>query len=275
MKYLVLLICSFAALLCSQTAQAQASRDEGWQWSLSAGHGKISTPLSGRHAIQGDFIPSVSYYGERFYLENTHLGYSLIEEEHLYIDLVGELNQDGMFYEFDGVNNFGWWEAIGISRTGGEMPSPVGEYQDIERKLSYMAGVSSNFTANNSTVRISVLTDISGVHHGSEFRLDAKHDMNWGDWQLQINAGLARKNSNLINYYYNLRPWEIDNKPSWFVLNSAWNAHYGATLRYQFNEHWALLAHWQRELLDRDIQRSPLVLRNNYLSRFVGVRYDF
>ena len=109
----------FSIWLTFFISPAQAEAVDGWQFSLAAGHGKISTVLSGRRPISGNFIPGVSYYGERFYLENTHLGYSLVENDYGYIDLVGELNDDGMFFELDGVNKFGWWDAIGIGRTDG------------------------------------------------------------------------------------------------------------------------------------------------------------
>lgn len=267
------------AASAQQTAEPTTA-DQGWQFSLAAGHGKISTPLSGRHALQGDVMPGVSYYGDNFYLENTHLGYSLLEQDHVYIDLVGELNDDGMFFEFDGVNNFGWWEAIGINRTGGvegggKPPATPGQFEDIKRRLSYMAGISSNFTANGSTFRVSYLQDISGVHDGSELRLTLRQDWSWDKVQLQLQAGLARKDQQLVNYYYNLRPYEISGIPSWFELASTWNYHFGATFVYQYDEHWALLAHWQHQQLDRELLRSPLVRRADYQSRFVGVRYSF
>lgn len=267
-------------LVCGSCAADTApTTDQGWQFSLAAGHGKISTPLSGRHALQGDVIPGVSYYGERFYLENTHLGYALLELDQVYVDLVGELNEDGMFFEFDGINQFGWWEALGINRTGniehGTEPTIPGFYEDIKRRLSYMAGVSSNFTADGSTARLSYLQDISGVHDGSELRLTLRHDWQWQQLKLQLQAGLARKDQQLVNYYYNIRPYEINGVPSWFDLPSVWNYHVGATLVYQYDEHWALLAHWQHQQLDRDLLRSPLVRRADYQSRFVGVRYSF
>ena len=180
----------------------------GWQFSIAAGHGKISTPLAGRRAISGHVIPGISYYGERFYLENTHLGYSIVENDFGYIDLVGELNDDGMFFELDGVNEFGWWDAIGIGRTDSEGPAyPDNQYQDIERNLSYMAGVSANLVLADTTFRLTFLRDISGVHHGSNQRLSLRREFSvLPQVTVRITAMAERKDQQLINYYYNLRP---------------------------------------------------------------------
>ena len=268
----------FSIWLTFFISPAQAEAVDGWQFSLAAGHGKISTVLSGRRPISGNFIPGVSYYGERFYLENTHLGYSLVENDYGYIDLVGELNDDGMFFELDGVNKFGWWDAIGIGRTdGGESPAhPENHYEDIERNLSYMAGISGNLVLADTTFRATFLRDVSGVHQGETQRFSVRRDfVPFPKLTLQLTALAEHKDQQLINYYYNFRPNELNNSPSWFSLPDLWNFSYGGSVNYQFDQHWSLMAHWQHHQMDKDIQRNPIILRADYQSKFVGVRYIF
>ncbi len=271
-KYYFWLI--FSLGLTFSTTGIRAEPATGWQFSLAAGHGKITTPLAGRRSISGHFIPGISYYGERFYLENTYLGYALIERESGYIDLVGELNDDGMFFELDGVDKFGWWDALGLKLSDNTLPGT--HYEDIERNLSYMAGISANYIFADTTFRLTVLQDISGVHHGETQRLSMRRDFNvLQQLTLRLSAMAERKDQQLINYYYNLRPSELDNKPSWFTLPAVWNFGFGASLNYQLNQDWSLLAHWQHHQLDAIFQQNPLFKRRDYQSSFAGVRYIF
>ena len=92
---------------------------------------------------------------------------------------------------------------------------------------------------------------------------------------VRITAMAERKDQQLINYYYNLRPNELNNAPSWFHLPAVWNFAYGASVNYQLNQDWSLLAHWQHHQLDSDLELNPLFLRRDYQSNFVGVRYIF
>lgn len=256
---------------------SDASSPEGWQLSLALGQGKVSTPLAARDDIEGNIVPGISYYGERFYLENTHLGYTLLEHEQGYVDLVGELNDDGMFFELDGVNNFGWWDALGIGRTDNtEFQYPPNYYQDIERHLSYLGGVSGTLVWQDSSFRAAYLRDISGVHHGEVMRLSLRQDLAFGEHlTLRLQAIAERKDQRLLNYYYNVRPYELNDAPSWFTLKAAWNFSYGASMNYQLDPNWSLLVHWQHHQLDTDLQLTPLLRRLDYQSKFVGLRYLF
>lgn len=251
-----------------------------WQFALSAGDGSISNPLANRPDIQGTLMPLISYYGERFYFENSFIGYSLIEREHWYLDVVGALNEDGMYFNLDGVNQFGWWDALGISggyvdlENGGSY-QPPGSYQDIHRHLSYLAGLSLHRIYPFADVRVSMLKDISGVHHGHEIHFNLRKSYAWQQWRLRWQVGLSQKDQRLNNYYYNIRPHEINHQRSWFELKQSLNFHYGFTLSYQLNKDWALQAHWQKQRFDRELENSPLVGDLQSISRFIGVRYSF
>ena len=269
--------------LCGAEVLAHDSQTDAGKWSfaLSAGVGKVTTPLSHRGDLYGSVLPAVSYYGERFYLESSFIGYSIFENQHWYIDLVGSLNEDGMFFELDGVNNFGWWDALGMQRTHNPDPSeggvayPGGGFEDIERRLSYMGGLSFTWLNDLADLRFTFLTDISGVHQGEEFHLTLRKNYSYKQWKWQWQLGTIHKDQQLNNYYYNLRPHELNNTPSWFSLPDSRQYFYGFTVSYQFNPQWAAQAFWQKNMLDQDLLRSPLLGSDRYYSRFIGVRYSF
>ena len=272
----------FSGNLFANTTLPAAQTEPGrWEISLSLGHGQVTTPLTNRDDLQGSVLPAISYYGERFFIENSFVGYSLIERDNWYLDLVGGLNDDGFFFELDGVNQFGWWDALGIERgyntiIEGEGPAyPPDSYQDIERHLSYMAGASVSWLTEIAELRLTLLTDISGVHHGQEQHLSLRKSYNYPQWQVRWQLGALHKDQQINNYYYNLRPKELDQTESWFRLTDSWQYFYAFTLQYQFDSNWAIQAFWQKNQLDEDLLISPLLAKDHYYSRFIGVRYSF
>jgi len=264
----VVLLCFSPLLMASQHAE------QGWSFALSAGKGAIQTPLSFRDDVEGNLLPSVSYYGERFYLENSFLGYSLLETEDFYLDVVGQLNDDGYFFVLDGINKFGWWDALGMTRFDGPVYSP-GYFDPIKRHLSYMTGLSATWITSLMNIRSQWLKDISAGHHGAELHLALHRDFVWQSFTLRLNGGWIYKDADLHNYYYNVRQHELGNKPSDFYLSSGWSQHYGLTLSYSLNDEWALQWHWQKTNLPHSLDPSPLLRRLNYKTQFVGVRYQF
>lgn len=271
-------------LLLPLTGLAAGERTPGqWQFSLAAGSGQTETPLSNRQPVKGHVMPVVSYYGERFYLENSHLGYALLEQDQFYLDLAGELNRDGMFYRFDGVDKFGWWDALGIGGSiesgvengGHPVQYPADWFQDIKRDLSYMGGLAATWLHDAGQLRLSFLQDISGVHGGQTIRLSAQRDWHWQALAIRLQLGIERNNKTLNTYYYNVRPQELNAVPSYFHTGASLNGYYGITVSYQFHPDWAVLAHWQQYHLDHALMASPLLARASYHSRFIGVRYNF
>jgi|GEM_PF-662217 len=270
----------FSSNLFANTTLPAAQTDAGrWEFALSLGTGKVTTPLSNRDDLQGSVLPVVSYYGERFFIENSFMGYSLVEQETWYLDLVGGLNDDGFFFVLDGVNQFGWWDALGIERgynlEGGGPIDPPGTFEDIERHLSYMAGTSVSWLTNLAELRLTLLTDVSGVHHGQEQHFSVRKSYSYQQWQFRWQLGALHKDQQINNYYYNLRRHELHNADSWFKLPDSWQYFYALTVSYQVNPQWAVQAFWQKNQLDKDLLISPLVATDHYYSRFIGVRYSF
>lgn len=56
---------------------------------------------------------SFVYYGDNWYFDDFFIGYSLIEIESFYVDLFGWFNDDGFFFELDGIDKF---YVVGVIR---------------------------------------------------------------------------------------------------------------------------------------------------------------
>ncbi|AOE50428.1 MipA/OmpV family protein [Kangiella sediminilitoris] len=83
-----------------------------WNISLSLGYGQVESIISNVDDFDLYLLPNISYYGESFFLENTTMGYSLYEDEDFYLDIVGKLNEDGIYFNLD---DFGVFSALGTS----------------------------------------------------------------------------------------------------------------------------------------------------------------
>ena len=77
-----------------------------WQFSLGVGLGGRSNPLVGGDTIPVVVLPQASYYGERFFLDTTTLGFSLLETERQSVALVSTLGLDHMYFNDVSLGNF-------------------------------------------------------------------------------------------------------------------------------------------------------------------------
>jgi len=82
---------------CEVTSDVCIATDS-WQASIALGGGAIRNPLNGGSTIPLFLLPSVSYYGEQFYLENTELGYTLSESQNYAFSLTAGLNSEAAYF---------------------------------------------------------------------------------------------------------------------------------------------------------------------------------
>lgn len=131
---------------CSPTLQAKeietVSTGE-WQISLAVGYGLLENPRVKVDNISSWVLPSWYYYGENFYVENFTLGYSLYESESFIIDLQTRFNEDGFFYEFDGLNKLLLSDILGFTPVNESLNPKIKTFEEIERNLSYLAGLNA------------------------------------------------------------------------------------------------------------------------------------
>ncbi|WP_460804273.1 MipA/OmpV family protein [Microbulbifer agarilyticus] len=174
-----------------------------WKLSLAIGEGVIENPLKGRENGATNVLPSFSYYGERFFISNLTVGYTLLEEKNLYIDLVVRPNEDGIFFLLDdeqytmaSLSNF--LGSVGMGEPG----------ENIARRVSAVAGPSTTIVTAPVDISFSYFHDISRVHYGSEthLRFDKQYPVVGGAFAWGI--GAVKKDVDLVNYYYHLRPEE-------------------------------------------------------------------
>ncbi|WOX04162.1 MipA/OmpV family protein [Microbulbifer pacificus] len=173
-----------------------------WEVSIASGYGFLENPIVGKPDGETYFLPSFSYYGERFFVSNLTLGYSLLEEKNFYLDLIARPNEDGLYYNLDNdtaataaVSNF----AVKLEEPG---------VAETERKNSVLGGPSFTLVTRFVDVSFSWLEDISDVHHGSETHLSFDKQFSLAGGAFGFGIGAIKKDMELVRYYYQFTPAE-------------------------------------------------------------------
>ncbi|WP_440875827.1 MipA/OmpV family protein [Thalassotalea sp. PLHSN55] len=287
---LTLSIATLSALF-SYTVQAQpqylvdtslvAPLDE-WQLAVSAGYGKIANPVFEQSDVPFYLLPDIRYYSDKFSLENLNLSYNIFENNHLVIELIGQQNLDGLY--FPGKNRKVVAAFTGNDSKGRLFPfkaPTVFQPPKVQHKsLSYMAGGELRYYGD-VMVRVGAVHDISNVHHGFELQASANKMWSFSSWIVELELGAVYKDKHMTNYYYGYQaPSDVVvnnfllQTPS-YQASSAINYTAQVGLTYVITPKWYLVNTIKNEWLDASISNSPLIVKNNIRSYFVGIKHIF
>lgn len=189
------LITLLLLLVHSATHSAEISAPQ-WKLSLASGRGLIENPLEGRENGETFLLPSFSYYGKRFFVSNLTAGYSLVENERFYIDLIAQPNEDGLFFQMDKP------EVAAGSVASFVFLREAPEVSEVDRRVSLMAGPSGTLVTELADISFSWLHDVSGVHHGSETHLSIDKQYPLFGGAIGWGIGAVQKDTDLVGYYY-------------------------------------------------------------------------
>ncbi|KGJ98055.1 MipA/OmpV family protein [Thalassotalea sp. ND16A] len=276
--WLFSLIIAFSAPL---SANDDAARDEvaieQWTFSIFLGEGKIENPIVNFKDLDVILFPSVSYYGEKFFLEGTTLGYSLLENDEMIVDVVGLLNDDGMFYHFEDQQDLTVSSALGFNPIRGPI-KPGQEFKPVKRDLSYLGGVSFTVINDYFDTRIGYFQDVTGVHHGHEihFSIATSFANRW--FNTLVEVGQVIKSREIVEYYYRFQPEELSILEGVDELKTGGKSHnfyYKVQVDVPITESFAVVGIAKYTKFGNHIKQSLLVEDSNYLTSFVGLRYQF
>ncbi|WP_164078367.1 MipA/OmpV family protein [Alteromonas facilis] len=247
-----------------------------WGIDIGLGYAGIENPLNKRGSLESYVLPQWYYYGERFYVENLELGYSLYENDYLLVDAVSYLNDDGVLFNSDkkavsflDVSKF--VPNIGMPIFG----RPI-ELTDIERDFTYMAGIQVFWLNDYLEVKFVRAKDISIGHEGFESQLSVQKSYQWQDFKLFWELGGIRKSANINNYYYGVRAEESGLRRDALVAAESLNNYFvKIATTYRLSESTSAVVSLHHTWIDDELLISPLLLKDKYLSGFVGINVHF
>ncbi|SET24533.1 MipA/OmpV family protein [Thalassotalea agarivorans] len=272
MKHFFALCAILCTCLASATSQIEANNGE---FVISAGYGNITNPVKDRDDITFYGLPEFVYYGERFYIENTTVGYALLENEHWMVDAYAFLNEDGFFYQLDGTKALSIPGAIGNSYRQPTRRDPLPDVATLERNASYLAGFNVSNVTQWYTMQLGWGKDVSGVHHGDEVTFQLFNRYIYHRFTFAWNVGARYKSAKINDYYYTVHEdeWAIPMRsPSIGETITPWVK---VAAHYYFDQHWSVGFTVQQNWLDAKLKRGYIVDETNYTSVFVGLSYKF
>ncbi|ALZ74632.1 MipA/OmpV family protein [Rheinheimera sp. F8] len=258
--------------VAAETAQLRTETGH-WQFAVAVGYGELENPLARQKNPSSVLLPSWHYYGDKFYLDNFNLGYSLLETRDLEIDLQTRLNEDGLLFELNGLSRLFATDLFNRVPFRNERTPPV--YENIQRHVSYLGGVQLNFPTAAATVSVGHFHDISNIHDGAETILRVNRVFSFDTARLGVEAGWTRKNQALVDYYYKLSSAELGYLTARQYTRATQNYHVRLVLNVPINPDWYWLLTAEHNWLGQGIRRSFLVNKAQYSAGFVGIGYDF
>jgi len=266
-----------ALLLCAAPTFAMASNTAApeWELSLAVGQGVLENPLAGRADGKTNFLPSFSYYGDRFFISNLAVGYSLLEERNFYVDLVARPNEDGLYYHLDDSEMTMGSLSFALGSVGGFGQ----ELEPIERDISLMAGPSVTLVGKYADLSLASFHDVTAVHYGSETHLSLDKVYPLFGGQLGLSLGAIKKDADLVGYYYHVTEAEagmvarsfVRQNPPQDVVDGYARLHFSYPITR--NVEFRLGARYQQ--FDEE-GRNPKVLgKTETTSWFAGFQYRF
>ncbi|WP_138593510.1 MipA/OmpV family protein [Pseudoalteromonas aurantia] len=295
MKYLfamtALLVSLFSVAeesLCQHSDDNCISVDQ-WQVSVAVGTGVLTNPLSGGKNLPLLVVPYVRYYHDKFFLENTTVGYTFAESADFDLSIIAEPNTEQAFFERLHIRNliapgtYGVADGTIVGESEGNVPvSPerTVSIDDIaKRGWALDSGLLGHWYLNeNSKLSLQWLHDISGTYQGSHIKAAFHHEMKplaSVPVKFHFMAGLHWKESSLVDYYYGLHERDGVDESLFYSGKSVLTPVVGATINYKLSDDWVVKLSAKRQFLGSGITNSPLIEKSHVTYFFVGGVYAF
>ncbi|TQV75119.1 MipA/OmpV family protein [Aliikangiella marina] len=256
-----------------------------WSIGLSVGLGYRSNPLLDGDDIPLILLPSISYYGDSFFVDNLDVGYTLIDTESSMLNLLITPSFDRVLFEQWDISNIlvdlssspsFTTPNPGDSIAGGSEGAAFTEILSSElkkREFSILGGIEYSTPLNDGQLQFNVLKDISDVHSGSEIRLAYAYP--FANSGLNATFGLTWKDKSMTDYYYGVDQDEVVDDRGYYQAGASLNPFIRLSWQQQ-NVHtstWRFVFEYQK--LDSEIADSPIVDKDHILTLFIGKQFSF
>jgi outer membrane protein len=258
----------------------------GWDFSIALGAGVRTDPVVHEGTIPLVVIPHISYYGERFFLDDLDVGVTLLDTDSTTLSLIASPGYDRVFfYRSDPQNIFvsglTSLNSVGSGATGGTKVPPSNastgtpangatgtvKFPPRSRDWTYLAGPEWTFKYFGMTGQLDVLHEITGHNHGDEVRaaLGVPISKVGGAWSADV--GITWKSAAIVNYYYGA--------PQVYEGGAALDPFVKLAYSRPLKGKWKITAFVECEHLDHAIADSPIVNARFVTTTFVGTVYAF
>lgn len=280
-----------------------------WSFKLGAGLGIRDNPLVDQEDIPLFLIPDVSYYGERFFFDTYTGGLSFVETEQSMINAIVTISFDQIYFRSRSLGNFSLesgplsyevnnYDDSSVSSTAdstvdgvrvgldgqtfdAESNEPVDTNETIvlerlhSRDTALLGGLDIAYFPGRWDMSLQVLTDVSGVHNGSESRFSVSRFVRLGEEHFELAAGTVWQDQKTMDYYWGVYESEVENPALAYRPSSGFSPFVRIDWRRRLSGNWSLQSTVHHKWLSGEISNSPLVEEDTVLTVFLGGVYHF
>jgi len=144
------------------------------------------------------------------------------------------------------------------------------------RKTAALLGLEYMYSKGNMNLHFQAMTDVSGVHQGSEARIAAIFPFEFEQSSVALSFGLDYQSIEVLDYYYGVDREEVDLDSLVFNPKSSGVGHmFRLDWQRPISRHWSLRGMYQYRGLTKEIHNSPLLDERSLHSIFIGGVYHF
>ncbi|NQD35696.1 MipA/OmpV family protein [Permianibacter sp. IMCC34836] len=245
--------------------EPECVRTGEWEIGIALGYGYAPNPLADADDILLPVLPRISYYGERFFIETSTIGYTLAESAQQRLNLIARPNLDYFYFADSGT----FYSVLTHPFRYG-LPGELSK-----RELTWLGGLEYSWFRGPWQLQISAGADISVGHDGYEATLGGKYHWQHDDNSLQLSLGLLYRDDRLTDYYYGVTEEETSWLEKRYAPGSSLSPYFSLTDEHQLSEHLSLLMMLAVQRPDSVISDSPLVTERWFTASFFGLSYVF
>ncbi|ARN73194.1 MipA/OmpV family protein [Oceanicoccus sagamiensis] len=219
-------------------------------WSLGFGLRNATFPYIGTDE-ETDFVPLITYNGQRYFIDGTRAGIHLLN------------NQDWLISGYAAYRYGGFNEEDSDELDGMDRDDSVDGRLAITRRTPY-----GRFTLDTGG-------DINSKSEGWDAQIRWGEIFERGNYRFRPWIGLTYEDEKLANYYYGVRPEEAEADRPAYEVDSTVEMSYGIDMSYRFFTHHYIGLNFQYSELDDSKRNSPITNESGVFESMFSYRYEF
>ncbi len=167
--------------------------------------------------------------------------------------------------------------GLAVKLRGGYDPDNAARLAGMEeRDTSLEAGIKALWVSRPLTASVAYYTDVSDTSNGDSASVNLSYQFLATDHlSIAPSLGAEWQSTEVIGYYYGVRPNEVTAGRPAYAGKSTINLHVSITAHYRWTPHWSFFGGGSYTRLGTGMTDSPVVIRNGVPALYAGINWRF